>query len=128
MKSLYFISNYLISDVQKFNMNNLSLLEIIFSNSLLNVVIFHRNIYANSSVFKTSRYDINLVSLINQSTTIRIELYKTFISDFFNYNNLTMKFITTKTYDQFNINNIFVSLYILCLVNFILWHILYFST
>ena len=80
-------------------MNNLSLLEIIFSNSLLNTVTFHRNVYANFSIFKILRYDINLVSLISQSTTVRIKLYKTFVSNSLNSNNLTMKFITTKTHD-----------------------------
>ena len=65
MKSLYFVSNCLISDVQKFDKNSLSLLEIIFFNSLLNIVTFHRNVYANFSMFKTLRYNINLVFLIN---------------------------------------------------------------
>ena len=99
MKSLYFISNCLISDVQKFNINNLSLLEIIFSDSLLNAVTFCRNIYANFSVFKILRYNINLVSLINQSTTVRIKLYKTSVSNFFDNDNLIIKFITTEIHD-----------------------------
>ena len=80
-------------------MNNLFLSEIISSNSLLNAVIFYRNIYANSSAFKTSRYDINLVFLINQSTTVRIELYKTSVNNFFNSDNLIIKFMITKTHN-----------------------------
>ena len=80
-------------------MNNLSLSEIISSDSLLNVVTFCRNVYANFSVFETSRYDINLVFLINWSTTVKIELYKTFISNFFDNDNLIMKFMITETYN-----------------------------
>ena len=79
-------------------MSNLSLLKIISSNSLLNAVIFHRNVDANFSVFETLRYSINLVFLINQYTTVRIELYKTSVNNFFDNNNLTIKFMTTKTY------------------------------
>ena len=80
-------------------MNNLSLLEIISSDSLLNTVIFCRNVYTNFSVFETSRYNINLIFLINQSTNVRIKLYKTSVSNFFDSDNLTIKFIITETYD-----------------------------
>ena len=80
-------------------MNNLSLLEIIFSDSLLNTITFYRNMYTNFSVFKTLRYDINLIFLINQSTTVRIKLYETSISNSLNNNNLIIKFIIIETYN-----------------------------
>ena len=99
MNSLYLISNYLISNVQNFDVNNLSLLKIIFSDSLLNTVIFYRNVYTNFSVFKASRYNINLTFLINQSTTVKIKLYKTSVSNFSNNNNLIIKFITINIHD-----------------------------
>ena len=83
--------------------------------------MFLKNIYTSSSAFKASLYDINLTSFVNQSTIIRIELYKTFISDFFDKDSLTMKFMTTDTYNQFSTNDVLISLYDLCFVNLILW-------
>ena len=53
------------SDIQKLNINNLSLLKIISFNSLLNAVIFLKNVYASSSAFKALKYSINLAFLIS---------------------------------------------------------------
>ena len=73
--------------------------EIIFLNSSLNTVTFYKNVYANSSAFKVLKYDINLAFFVNQSTIIRIKLYKTFINNFFDKSNLIIKFITTNAHD-----------------------------
>ena len=55
--------------------------------------------YANSSVSEALRYNMNLVFFINQFTIIRIKLYKIFVNNFFNKDNLTMKFMITNTYN-----------------------------
>ena len=61
--------------------------------------MFYKNIYANSLTSKALRYDMKLASLIHWSITIEIKLYKTFIKDSFNNNNLTIKFMTTNIYN-----------------------------
>ena len=77
----------------------MSLFKIISSDSLLNIVMFCKNVYANSLVFEALRYDINLAFFINQFIIIRIKLYETFIDDFFDEDNLIIKFITTDAYN-----------------------------
>ena len=94
-----FISNYLISEVQKLNVNSLSLFKIISLSSLLNAVMFYKNAYANSSASEALRYDINLSFFVSQSTIVRIKSYKMFVNNFFDKDNLTMKFIITNVHD-----------------------------
>ena len=77
----------------------MSLLEIIFSDSLLNAVTFYRNMYTNFLASETSRYNINLTFFINQFTIIRIKLYKTLVSNSFKEDSLIIKFITTNVYN-----------------------------
>ena len=77
------------------NINRLSLSKIISLNSLLNTVTFYKNMYTSSLVSKVSRYNINLTFFINQSAIVRIELYKMFVNNFFNKDNLIIKFIIT---------------------------------
>ena len=77
----------------------MSLSKIISLSSLLNVITFYKNVYANSSASEALKYDINLAFFVNWFTIIRIELYKMFINSFFNKDNLTIKFIITNTYD-----------------------------
>ena len=51
--------------IQKFNVNSLSLSEIILSNKSCSTVTFLRNVYANSSVFETFLYDIKHTSFMS---------------------------------------------------------------
>ena len=55
-------------------MNNLFLLEIIFSDKSCNIVTFHRNIYTNSSILKTFLYDMNYTFFMSQFTIVSIKL------------------------------------------------------
>ena len=77
----------------------MSLFKIISLSSLLNVVMFCKNVYANSSASKASRYDMNLAFFVNQFTIVRIELYKMFVNSFFDEDNLIIKFMTTNTHN-----------------------------
>ena len=54
---------------------------------------------ANSLAFKALRYDINLTFFINWSTIVKIELYKTFVNNFFDRDNLIIKFIATDAHN-----------------------------
>ena len=81
------------------NVNSLSLSKIISLSNLLNVVMFYKNVYVNSSASEASKYDINLTFFVNWFTIIRIKLYEIFVNDFFNKDNLIIKFMTTNVHD-----------------------------